>query len=85
MSHYNLEGDTSVGRVNTTPNKDIMTVEQFATTLGTTGDPCDRVVVCIVHEDDVNELNEPFYLARVVSKARTLNKKCLVGGNHPMG
>ena len=40
-----------------------------------------RVVVCIVHEDDVNELDEPFYLARIVSKARTLNKRCLIGGN----
>ena len=29
-------------------------------------------------EDDVNELDEPFYLARVVSKARTLDKHCLL-------
>ena len=76
-----MEGDTSVGRVNATPSKDILTVEQFASTLGTAGEPCDRVVVCIVHDDDTNELNEPFYLARIVSKARTLDKKCLVGGN----
>ena len=58
-----------------------MTVKQFATTLGTSGEPCERVVVCIVHEDDKNELDEPFYLARIVSKARTLDKACLVGGN----
>ena len=58
-----------------------MTVEQFARTLGTTGEPCERVVVCMVHEDDVNELNEPFYLARIVSQARTLDKHCLIGGN----
>ena len=37
--------------------------------------------MCMVHEDDVNELDEPFYLARVVSKARCLEKDCLVGGN----
>ena len=35
----------------------------------------------MVHEDDTNELDEPFYLARVVSKARKLAKDCLVGGN----
>ena len=81
VRHYNLEADTSVGRVDARPSRDILTVAQFATTLGTEGEPCERVVVCIVHEDDVNELNEPFYLARVVSKARTLARPCLVGGN----
>ena len=81
VRHYNLEGDTSVGRVHARPSRDILTVKQFATTLGTSGEPCERVVVCIVHEDDKNELDEPFYLARIVSKARTLDKACLVGGN----
>lgn len=81
IRHYNLEPDVSVGRVNARPSRDILSVEEFATTLGTAGEPCERVVVCIVHEDDVNELDEPFYLARIVSKARTLDKRCLVGGN----
>ena len=81
VRHYNLEGDTSAGRVDARPSQDILTVEQFATTLGTAGEPCERVVVCIVHEDDQNELDEPFYLARIVSKARTLGKACLIGGN----
>ena len=65
VRHYNLEGDTTVGRVDARPNRDILTVTQFATTLGTAGEPCERVVVCIVHEDDQNELDEPFYLVEV--------------------
>ena len=81
VRHYNLIGDESVGRVDVRPNRDILTVEQFAKTLGPGGEPCERVVVCTVHDDDVNELDEPFYLARIVSKARTLDKTCLVGGN----
>ena len=81
LRHYNLEGDPSVGRVDARPSRDILTVKQFATTLGTSGEPCERVVVCRVHEDDQNELDEPFYLGRIVSKARTLDKPCLVGGN----
>lgn len=81
VRHYNLEGDTTVGRVDARPSRDILTVAQFATTLGTAGEPCERVVVCIVHEDDQNELDEPFYLARIVSKARNLDKACLIGGN----
>ena len=39
-------------------------------------------MVCIVHEDDANELDEPFYLARIVSKARKIDNDCIVGGNH---
>ena len=35
----------------------------------------------MVHADDNNELDEPFYLARIVSKARRIDKDCLVGGN----
>ena len=58
-----------------------MTLDEFAKTLDTRGAPCERVVVCIVHEEDNNELDEPFYLARVVSKARRLAQDCLVGGN----
>jgi len=81
VRHYNLKGDESVGRVNARPSRDILTVEQFATTLRPAGEPCERVIVCIVHEDDTNPLNEPFYLARVVSRARTLDKDCLIGGN----
>ena len=81
IRHYNLEPASSVGRVNVRPSRDILSVKDFARTLGTGGAPCERVVVCMVHDDDVNELDEPFYLARIVSKARTLNKRCLVGGN----
>ena len=33
------------------------------------------------HEDDENELDEPFYLARVVSTARKIAEDCIVGGN----
>ena len=58
------------GRVIATPSADILTIEQFAKTLSPAGTPCQRVVVCIVHEDDVNELDEPFYLARIVRKTR---------------
>ena len=74
VRHYNLVGDEFIGRVNVMPNRDILTVGQFAKTLGPGGEPCERVVVCKVHDDDVNELDEPFYLARIVSKARTLIK-----------
>lgn len=81
LRHYNLEGDETVDRVNARPSRDILTVEQFAETLGPGGQPCDRVVVCIVHEDDGNELDEPFYLARVVSNPRKIAQDCLVGGN----
>ena len=81
IRHYNLEGDHTVARVNARPSRDILTVEQFAATLGPRGEPCERVVVCAVHDDDENELDEPFYLARVVSKSRSLDKDCLVGGN----
>ena len=59
----------------------IQSLEDFAETLGPHGNPCDRVVACVVHENDSNELDEPFYLARCVSKARKLDKDCLVGGN----
>ena len=45
------------------------------------GSPCERVVACVVHADDDNELDEPFYLARIVSKARRLDADCLIGGN----
>ena len=33
-----------------------------------------------MHAEDSNELDEPFYLARVVSKTRQLDADCLVGG-----
>ena len=56
-------------------------MSEFAATLTTTGPPCTRVVVCMVHDDDSNELDEPFYLARVVKKARVIDRDCLVGGN----
>ena len=82
VRHYNLVGDPSaVGRVDARPRADIMTLERFAATLKPGGSPCERVVVCLVHEDDDNELNEPFYLARVVSKARAIANDCLIGGN----
>ena len=71
----------SVERVNVRPRRELWTVDEFAERLGTHGTPCERVVVATVHDDDMNELDEPFYLARVVSKARRLDKDCLVGGN----
>ena len=60
---------------------DILTLEEFARSLRPGGKPCERVVVCLVHADDVNESDEPFYLARIVSKARVISDDCLVGGN----
>ena len=58
-----------------------MSPDEFTASLGTQGSACERVVVCRVHEDDENELSEPFYLARCVSKARRLAEDCLVRGN----
>ena len=82
VRHYNLEPALpSDDRVNARPSRDIISVEDFAKTLGPGGPPLERVVVCLVHDDDVNDLDEPFYLARVVSKARSITKDCLVGGN----
>ena len=83
VRHHNLQPASSVvrSRVRTTTTADALTLDEFAATLGPTGDPCSRVVVCMVHEDDDNELDEPFYLARIVSKARKLGSNCVVGGN----
>ena len=81
MRHYNLLPDTTPARTRVVPRKEIMTLDEFAKTLNTAGKPCERVVVCIVHENDKNELDEPFYLARVVSNARRIAEDCLVGGN----
>ena len=82
VRHYNLEAADMRSRgENVRPSSRILSLEQFATTLGPTGTPCSRVVVCKVHAEDSNELDEPFYLARVVSKARQLDADCLVGGN----
>ena len=79
VRHYNLEAEATTSRVR--PARNIQTLEEFASTLGPHGSPCERVVACVVHENDTNELDEPFYLARVVGKARTLDNDCLVGGN----
>ena len=35
----------------------------------------------MIHDQDENELNEPFYLARVVGQARKLAEDCLLRGN----
>lgn len=32
-------------------------------------------------EDDVNEMDEPFYLASIVSTPRKISEDCIVGGN----
>ena len=81
IRHYNLVPDTTPVTDRVRPRKEIYTLEEFAETLDTTGSPCERVVACMVHDDDNNELDEPFYLARIVSKARRISKDCLVGGN----
>ena len=82
VRHYNLEpADMRSRGENVRPSPRIQTLEQFATSLGPTGTPCSRVVVCKVNAEDSNELDEPFYLARVVSNARKLDVDCLVGGN----
>ena len=81
MRHYNLVAGTSTQRVRVRPRREPRTLDEFAETLDTTGSPCERVVACVVHPDDVNELDEPFYLARIVSKARRVAHDCLVGGN----
>ena len=81
MRHYNLQPSTTSVRARVIPTRETMTLEEFAKTLDTRGTPCERVVACVVHEDDVNELDEPFYLARVVQKARRISEDCLVGGN----
>ena len=84
VKHVNLVSDTSSvpsRRVLATPTVDALSLEQFASTLTPKGKPCERVVVCVVHEDDDNELDEPFYLARVVSKARKISENCIVSGN----
>ena len=81
IRHFNLEGDVSIDRVQVRPRRELWTLEEFAATLDTGGTPCERVVVCYVHEDDNNELDEPFYLGRVVGKARTIDNDCLVSGN----
>ena len=84
IRHYNLEGGgtaSSDHRVDVRPRRELQTLEEFAATLDTRGTPCERVIVCCVHEDDNNELDEPFYLARVVGKARTIDNDCLVSGN----
>lgn len=86
MRHYNLQPATTAVRIHAIERREIMTIEEFAKTLDTRGTPCGRVVVCIVHEDDVNPFDEPFYLARVVSKARQISQDCLVAGNeYPQG
>lgn len=59
------------------PRREMMSCKAFAKTLGTHGSPCERVVVCLVHDDDNNPLDEPFYLARIVSKARRIVKDYL--------
>ena len=85
VHHHNLQSvasDSTRTRVVATPSADNLTLEQFAKTLSPAGTPCQRVVVCIIHEDDANELDEPFYLARIVSKARKIDNDCIVGGNH---
>ena len=74
-------GDTTVVVPRVMPRRTVWSIEEFAASLGTQGNACQRVVVCRVHEDDDNPLDEPFYLARVVSKARSLEKDCLVRGN----
>ena len=81
VRHHNIRPATSSSAPNARPRMALMSLEQFARTLNTRGRPCERVVVCLVHEDDDNPLDEPFYLARVVSAARTLDSDCLVGGN----
>lgn len=81
VRHYNIEGDTYVNRVRVRPRQEIWTIEEFAATLSAQGTPCQRVVVCHVHDDDNNELDEPFYLARVVREARKIDHDCLVRGN----
>ena len=82
IRHYNLHPETaSTVQPRVAQRRDTMTLEEFSKTLDARGKPCERVVVCIVHEDDSNPLDEPFYLARVVSKARGLAHDCLVGGN----
>ena len=82
VRHYNLRGaKTTPLTPNARPRREIMSCEEFAKTLGTHGSPCERVVACWVHDDDINPLDEPFYLARTVSKARRIDKDCLVGGN----
>ena len=55
VRYYNLKSDTSVARVTrvvATPTTDTLTLEQFASTLTPAGPPCERVVACVVHEDD---------------------------------
>ena len=80
MRHYNLEAG-AIEPVRVRPRREVWTLEEFAASLSTQGTPCKRVVACVVHEDDSNELEEPFYLARVVGQARKIAKDCLVGGN----
>ena len=83
--HHNLKIETPsarMTRVVETVTAETLNLEEFAPTLTPTGAPCERVVVCVVHEDDANELDEPFYLARIVSTARKISKDCIVGGNH---
>ena len=81
IRHHNLVPGTSGTSDRVHTRREIFTLEEFAETLGAMGSPCDRVVACVVHEDDENELDEPFYLARPVSKARRIDKDCLIGGN----
>lgn len=82
MRHYHLEPETEAPTTTRArPRREMYTLEQFAETLDTTGSPCERVVVCMVHENDMNELDEPFYLARIVSKARSIERDCLIAGN----
>ena len=83
MRHYNLEAAsaTAAQRVTVRARREPISLDEFAATLDTTGSPCERVVACMVHADDSNELDEPFYLARIVSKARRIDRDCLVGGN----
>ena len=79
--HNLIKADARSRGEDVRPSPTIETLEKFASTLGPHGTPLTRVVVCAIHEDDTNELDEPFYLARVVSKARQLSTDCLVGGN----
>lgn len=81
VRHYNLKAATPTRGQLVRPSTSIQTLEEFAASLGPQGSTLERVIPCVVHDDDNNELDEPFYLARVVSKARKLDKDCLVGGN----
>ena len=81
VRHHNLRAATTSTLPHARPRRELMSLPEFAKTLGTHGAVCERVVVCLVHEDDDNPLDEPFYLARIVSPARTIDEDCLVGGN----